>query len=66
MTISGGGGGGGGRKGQSLGGGEEEKVSPEDNLALEAKFTEEEIKLAIDGSYVEGALGPDGFSFMFY
>jgi hypothetical protein len=33
---------------------------------LEAELTEEEIKRAIDGSYAEGAPGPDGFSFMFY
>jgi hypothetical protein len=33
---------------------------------LEARLTEEEIKKAIDGSYAEGALGPDGFSFLFY
>jgi hypothetical protein len=33
---------------------------------LEAEFTEEEILQAIKGVYVEGALGPDGFSFFFY
>jgi hypothetical protein len=33
---------------------------------LEASLTEEEIKKAIDGSYAEGAPGPDGFSFLFY
>jgi hypothetical protein len=45
---------------------ENEKVSLEENQLLEAEFSEEEIKKAIDGSYAEGAPGPDGFSFMFY
>jgi hypothetical protein len=45
---------------------DDEKVTQEENLILEAELTEEEIKRAIDGSYAEGAPGPDGFSFMFY
>jgi hypothetical protein len=45
---------------------ENEKVSLEENQLLEAEFSEEEIKRAIDGSYAEGAPGPDGFSFIFY
>lgn len=45
---------------------EEEKVTQAENDILEAKITEEEIKEAIFGSYVEGAAGPDGFSFLFY
>jgi hypothetical protein len=44
----------------------DELVTPEENEMLEASFAEEEIKQAIDSSYVEGAPGPDGFSFMFY
>jgi hypothetical protein len=44
----------------------EEKVTSEENQILEAQFSVEEIKEAIDSSYAEGALGPDGFSFMFY
>jgi hypothetical protein len=45
---------------------EEEKISEEENQLLEAEFTEEEILQPIKGSYVEGAPGPDGFSFLFY
>jgi hypothetical protein len=44
----------------------EEKVTSEENQILEAQFSIEEIKEAIDSSYAEGAPGPDGFSFMFY
>jgi hypothetical protein len=44
---------------------EDEKVTPEENEMLESTFSEEEIKRAIDGSYAEGAPGPDGFS-LFY
>jgi hypothetical protein len=33
---------------------------------LEAEFIEEEILQAIKGVYVEGALGPNCFSFFFY
>jgi hypothetical protein len=42
------------------------RVSDEENILLEAELSEEEILLAIKGSYSDGALGPDGFSFMFY
>jgi hypothetical protein len=45
---------------------EEEKVTHEEKVALEAEFTEEEIKRDIDGSYAEGAPGPNGVSFIFY
>jgi hypothetical protein len=45
---------------------EEESVSKEENEMLEAELSEEEIFLAIKGSYAEGALGPDGFPFLFY
>jgi hypothetical protein len=45
---------------------EHEKISLEENQMLEAEFTEEEIKRAIDSSYKEGASGLDGFLFMFY
>lgn len=46
--------------------GEEDKVTSTENELLEAPFTEEEIKEAVFGSYAEWALGPDGFSFLFY
>jgi hypothetical protein len=46
--------------------GGEKKVTSEENGMLEAPFSEEEIKKAIDDSYAEGAPGPDGFSFLFY
>jgi len=41
-------------------------VTTEENRILEAPFSEEEVKDAVFGSYAEGALGPDGFSFLFY
>ena len=44
---------------------EEEKVTLEENLIFQFPFSEEEIKEAVFGSYVDGAPGPDGFSFMF-
>ena len=44
---------------------EEEKVTIEENLMLQCPFSEVEIKEAVFGSYVDGAPGPDGFSFMF-
>jgi hypothetical protein len=43
-----------------------EKVSPEQNLNLEAPFTEQEVKKAVFDSYSDGAPRPDGISFMFY
>lgn len=45
---------------------DEELVSSEDNDLLQAPFSVEEVKLAVFGSYSDGALGPDGLSFMFY
>jgi hypothetical protein len=45
---------------------EEDKVTSEENELLTAPFSEEEIKVAIFESYAECALGPNGFSFMFY
>jgi hypothetical protein len=33
---------------------------------LESEFSKVEIKKAIEGSYAEGAPGPDGFLFLFY
>jgi hypothetical protein len=44
----------------------EDKVTVDENKMLEASFTEEEIKTDIYESYVEGAPGPDDFSFLFY
>jgi hypothetical protein len=46
--------------------GDDEKVSHDENLELESDLSENEILLAIKGSYSEGAPGPDGFFFMFY
>jgi hypothetical protein len=45
---------------------ESERVSIEENDMLEANFSEEEIKRAIDSSYANGAPDPDGFSVLFY
>jgi hypothetical protein len=44
----------------------DEKVSSEENEALEAKLFEEEIRRAVFESYAEGALGPDEFCFLSY
>jgi hypothetical protein len=44
----------------------EEKVTLQENIALEKEFSEEEIKNAVFGSYAEGAPGPDGLSFLFF
>jgi hypothetical protein len=33
---------------------------------LGSAFTEEEVRVAVFGSYADGAPGPDGLSFMFY
>jgi hypothetical protein len=44
----------------------DEKVSSEENEALEAELSEEEIRRAVFESYAEGTPGPDGFSFLFY
>jgi hypothetical protein len=45
---------------------EAEKVTPDENLVLEAELSEEEILRAIKDSYAKGAHGPDGFSFLIY
>lgn len=45
---------------------EDEKVSYVENELLEAPFTEEEIKVAVFGSYADGAPGPDRLPFLFY
>lgn len=44
---------------------ESEKISNDEDF-LEAPFSEEEVKVAVFGSYAEGAPIPDGFSFLFY
>jgi hypothetical protein len=41
-------------------------VSNLENELFEAPFSENEVREAVFGSYAEGALGPDGFSFLFY
>lgn len=43
----------------------EEKISEDRNEALQAPFTEKEVKETIFGSYSEGAPGPDGLSFLY-
>jgi hypothetical protein len=45
---------------------DDERVTVEENEALEAKFSEEGIRRVVFESYAEGALGPDGIYFMFY
>ena len=44
---------------------EEEKVSMEEKRILEASFTLEEIRVAVFGSYSDGAPGPNGLPFSF-
>jgi hypothetical protein len=44
----------------------DERLKEEEVNVLESRFTEEEIKKAVFESYADGALGPDGISFMFY
>jgi hypothetical protein len=44
----------------------DEKISCEENEALEADLSKEEVRRAIVESYAEGAPGPDDFSFLFY
>ena len=41
-------------------------VSGEQNAFLEADFSESEVKVAVFGSYAEGAPGPDGLSFFVF
>jgi hypothetical protein len=41
-------------------------VTNEQNLILDADFSEKEVKEAVFGSYADGAPGPDGFPFLFY
>jgi hypothetical protein len=43
-----------------------ECVTDEQNIDLEAPFSEEEVKKAIFDSYSDGAPGPDGLHFVFY
>jgi hypothetical protein len=45
---------------------EEDKMTAEENEALELEFTEGEVRKAIFDSYSDGASGPDVLSFMFY
>jgi hypothetical protein len=45
---------------------EEENVTSKENELLEGNLLEEEIPIAIKGSYAEGVPGPDGLSFLFY
>lgn len=44
----------------------EDLITPEENERLQAPFSAEEIKQAIDSCYAEGAPGPDGLPFLFY
>jgi hypothetical protein len=43
----------------------EEKVTVEENDMLGSRFTLEEVKEDVFGSYANGAPGPDGLSFSF-
>jgi hypothetical protein len=45
---------------------ENDIVSNEQNLILDADFTEKEVKKAVFSSYADGAPSPDGFPFLFY
>jgi hypothetical protein len=45
---------------------EVDKITVEENELLEAPFSEEEIKKAINDSYASGAPSPDSFLFLFY
>jgi hypothetical protein len=45
---------------------EKDKVFAEENSALLAPFSEEEIKNAVFSCYPEGAPGPDGLPFLFF
>jgi hypothetical protein len=45
---------------------QEEKLSNAQNEIMVAPFTEEEVKKAVFDYYSDGALGPDGLSFIFY
>jgi hypothetical protein len=44
----------------------EEKVTLEENDMLGSRFSLEEVKEAVFGSYADGAPGPYGLSFFFY
>ena len=44
---------------------EDELISVEQDLLVQT-FTEEEIRVALFDSSSTGALGPDGYSFLFY
>jgi hypothetical protein len=41
-------------------------MTSEENECIEARFTKDEIKRVVFESYLGGAPGPDGISFMFY
>jgi hypothetical protein len=45
---------------------ENDIVTNEQNLILDADFSEKEVKEPVFGSYADGAPGPDGFPFLFY
>jgi hypothetical protein len=45
---------------------ENDMVTEEQNLILDADFSEKEVKEAVFGSYADSAPGPDGFPFLFY
>jgi hypothetical protein len=45
---------------------DDEIVSVEENIMLGRAFTEEKVREVVFGSYVDGAPGLDGLSFMFY
>jgi hypothetical protein len=45
---------------------DDERVTVEENDALDAEFSEEEIRRAVFDSYADGAPRPNGISFIFY
>jgi hypothetical protein len=45
---------------------EDDKMTKEENEALEIEFTEEEVRKVVFESYSDGTPRPDGLSFMFY
>jgi hypothetical protein len=45
---------------------DDQKITDEENAALEAEFSEEEVKIVVFESYAKEGPGPNGFSFLFY
>jgi hypothetical protein len=43
-----------------------DKITLEENRALQAPFMEEEVRAAVFNCYLEGSPGPDGIPFLFF